>query len=1402
MMKHLSLFLISLLIAFTVNAQQLLFEDFDDFPSVYSSDPIASTGWTEAKGVEGSLTIENSKWGGSGYTDRVAAFTFSEYNSTDNDEWLITPALDLTQNGGKNTLSFIAKCSFTQSLGNDFIKIMVSTDGGTSFSLLKEFKTYTKEFTKEIIDLSAYSTYNNVKFAFYAHDSGSDDYDIEFNLDKVTIDATPDVELGIIDNKENTFTSSDTTVFISQKASFRTVVKNYGKTTAAGNIKMLVNNGEVGSKALNILAGETAIIYFDEWTAPTTEGEYSIDFVIENNLDIIAENNTRNIKVKVYEPLTTLDENFDASTAFPANWYSFIHSSGDNPVIEVKSYYKAHSEPNCLYMNDGTTYVSELYTSTPALKLQAGDKYRTSFWFNGSSTSSSLIIYQTTNPYDKVSYQELKTFNLEVSYTNQLCEFEFVPSEITYLIFAYNSPGKYVYVDDVKIEKVQDYELSLAQLSAETSIASGLSAIYQYEVYNKGAIDSKIKFTAPTSDHIAFTIMDENAVNEIESIDILSGEKAIFSVKLESGEISEAQVSANFNIEAYVDGHTEVKANIASLLNIYNPLTALNEEFETNKTIPELWTLYEDKATNLIRFFNSTYYSHSGEGYVQLSNTSTEGAIARLITPVFKGGNCYYVNFYASSGGSIIIGTQTNPTDANTYEALDTIKVTSSYEHYKLPVNMIDQQKAIVFSNLIDGTYDKVTLDDVTIEEMPKVNPEINVLTKQNAVYSEASDRIFIAVSNKGYQSGTFNISVNGNWVYSLLDKTGTTEITDITLAENQTDTLMLQFTASQASDVEISETCSFDLTYTVDGIESTYNYTHNLVAYKHYKELVNDFESTDFPKHFGFNVEGSEGVSVSDVNTYSQDYCIKVRKSFSATKATIFSLPAFEDYSGGYNISFYALGGNNAVAELGTISSMEGFDNFTKLGEVTPTGEYAHYQIRVKPEANTYLAIRNNVAGSNIYIDSLVIKPYPVAVGFTPANESENVKVNIHPTISFTKAVRLLDNTELTAENLKPFISFNQQTVEGEAVDFSLIISDDFKSIELIPSQDLDDNEQYFIALNEGLEDFEDNPVGSESVSFTTEDNTAPEFFDTYPMLSDVTTSYADIKVKVTESAKVYYIAIANDATAPSAQQIIDGNAYNNVNIISKGTLPIEASKETILSVLGLEAENNYDVYLALIDNSSNQNINQNIVKIDVQTPDITAPEFIENYPSVDNITVNEAQVNIKVNEDGDIYYAIMDINSEDLSVEELINNISTLDAVNAATFEINANTEVNLTIDQLSQDTQYNLFIVAVDKAGNKQSEVSKLTFTTEKETTGINDLNTLSVNVWPNPVTEGIINVSSENEIEVQIFNALGMKVLETSKTNFTVQLNVSNLDSGVYFIVINDSNNKHTQKVIIK
>ncbi len=73
---------------------------------------------------------------------------------------------------------------------------------------------------------------------------------------------------------------------------------------------------------------------------------------------------------------------------------------------------------------------------------------------------------------------------------------------------------------------------------------------------------------------------------------------------------------------------------------------------------------------------------------------------------------------------------------------------------------------------------------------------------------------------------------------------------------------------------------------------------------------------------------------------------------------------------------------------------------------------------------------------------------------------------------------------------------------------------------------------------------------------------------------------------------------------------------------------------------------------------------------------------------------------------------------------------------------------------------------------------------------------------LSLYPNPVTGGRVSISTKNdsEKEIVIYDLLGKKIMQTQLSSR--DLNVSNLDAGVYIIKITEENISATRKLIIK
>ena len=75
--------------------------------------------------------------------------------------------------------------------------------------------------------------------------------------------------------------------------------------------------------------------------------------------------------------------------------------------------------------------------------------------------------------------------------------------------------------------------------------------------------------------------------------------------------------------------------------------------------------------------------------------------------------------------------------------------------------------------------------------------------------------------------------------------------------------------------------------------------------------------------------------------------------------------------------------------------------------------------------------------------------------------------------------------------------------------------------------------------------------------------------------------------------------------------------------------------------------------------------------------------------------------------------------------------------------------------------------------------------------KATTSVNENNIQSVSLYPNPAREQV-SFMLESDAQVSVFDMTGRKVSEMNATAGEAQLNVSQLENGVYFINVRYAN----------
>ncbi len=89
--------------------------------------------------------------------------------------------------------------------------------------------------------------------------------------------------------------------------------------------------------------------------------------------------------------------------------------------------------------------------------------------------------------------------------------------------------------------------------------------------------------------------------------------------------------------------------------------------------------------------------------------------------------------------------------------------------------------------------------------------------------------------------------------------------------------------------------------------------------------------------------------------------------------------------------------------------------------------------------------------------------------------------------------------------------------------------------------------------------------------------------------------------------------------------------------------------------------------------------------------------------------------------------------------------------------------------------------------------------------KTTVGINEINAANalVNVYPNPVTNNILNINAEEKIsKVSIINIVGQEVLATEPNNNNTTVNTEHFAAGIYTAIIDMNGKKAVKEFVVK
>jgi hypothetical protein len=1010
-----------------------------------------------------------------------------------------------------------------------------------------------------------------------------------------------------------------------------------------------------------------------------------------------------------------ISENFDASSNIPENWESIVYSTSTYSEIKTSTSPK-YSAPNSIYLyasySDPTAY---MILASPVADFSQSSSHKLSAYVYG-SVGDKIAIGTISDYTDTATYIPIDTLEITTGYKFNYFEKYISPAETNTRVAFRRVKGN-VYIDDIIVDPVLPYNVKIETLNKQDAILSGTSFDYLFLIKNTGTNNANYSFSVNAE--LEYKIYDKDGVTEISSmkIDALSNDTII--VKINSSIIQEGIKQESFILNTQIAENTSIEESLEVNFTTYFPYLEIEEGFETTATtttsaLPFAWEIKGDESKVIL--YNVSSNAHSGSGYVQIKAVTGEENM--IISPaILACDGDYKFTAWLKGSDPIEVGTVTDLNDWTTYKAISNLQGKFDYTKVEVICPKFDKDSYLVIKFVGTGNYSKVLIDDISLEKYEDYSVDLKSINNNQSGYIASQILYPLNIINNGKLDAKYDISVDCIWDYKILSKDLLTEITDINISVDALDTVYVQMEIpengildNQTDHAKVKVTCH-------DNVSNFEEIELNTTAYFYYSYLNEGFEeSNSIPVNWKYYAHEAKYCSVKVKTGSSYAYegqnGISMYQSSSAEYSINLISPIFNASDNNYSISFNAKVTSGEInLKLGTITDPNDTTTFELISNVSLTTDYTLFAFDnvTLTEAKAF-AIIHGTASKTVNIDNVVVKQNKTVVTFDPLDgtEFENSKPDMF--VYFSKPVLYIDSTELIQNNIAEVIELRKGSESGEVININTVIGDNKQSLKIAPTVNLIPD-SYYLILNKKLIDFDGDTINSDKISFKILDLVAPEFTEGFPIVENITKDAFDLKVNSNEDGNAYYILLAKGSVAPDYQQVKAGVDYNSETVIVAGNKNILGNTTEILLVEGLDENTEYDLYVTIEDNSGNTQ--ENIVKLDVKTLDVTAPEFAEGFPIIENITKDAFDLKVNSNEDGNAYYILVARGSVAPDYQQVKAGVdyNSETVIVAGNKNILGNTTEILLVEGLDENTEYDLYVTVEDNSGNTQENVVKL-------------------------------------------------------------------------------------------
>lgn len=650
-------------------------------------------------------------------------------------------------------------------------------------------------------------------------------------------------------------------------------------------------------------------------------------------------------------------ENFDA----PLACWSVYDEDGQTPVWAINSSYNHTSGGNGsiyhLWNNSyGNNQTGWLYS--PQIQLPPASDIELSFWSYNlypDYYASNKVFVST----DGINYTEVwAASSVQELWTKDVINLSSFAGETINIAFRYEGDFAHAWIlDDVSIEEVNCLTPDTVSISNVTTTSADIN-------WTAGGTETAWNITV--NEWPSNTLFLNTTVNITPSYSLTGLQSNTGYVVYIQADCGGGQLS-NQSGPYYINTKCEVFAN---------PFTE-NFDATTPGQMPDCWSRILDvNYFKWVEVNTNYFYSASRSLLLWNGNNSDPGAQLLAITPELSSINQHQVKFYAKSnmsGGQLVFGTITDPTDALTFTPIQTLTLSTNYQEYYIPLsNYSGTDTYLAFKHATAEAGDNVYLSvDNFIYEMMDACPKPTQLWADNFTSNTADLHWFENGSALQWQvEYGLNGFVQGTGSYVMVS--ANPEVTLSSLPSNSIYDFYVRAICAPGDTSDWSSVFTFQ---TICGVYSN--------------PFTENFDATQFeemPDCWSRIVEHATEAFVGAHNflsPLSQPYHLFLWNGNVPDPAGVMIAITPEVTNiNQHQLRFYAKNNHGGQVEIGTMSDPTDAATFTLFQTLTLTQNYEEYIIQLASYsgADNYIAFRHALPAQGndeiIAIDNFSYEP------------------------------------------------------------------------------------------------------------------------------------------------------------------------------------------------------------------------------------------------------------------------------------------------------------------------------------------------------------------------------------------------------------------------------------------